>query len=194
MPNTEQSILNKIEWAKTNPSFPPEARKARLEKLYAELEAYRNPQGLAPKEPPPPFEGTAQDALDEVLRRLACGECLSEICKTSGLPDAKDIRIRALEDKPKGFSALYEKARQLGYDAMAEEVLMTTSAPAARGLDLRAFLEARRWYLSKMAPTKYGEKAQPEAGPQTTVPAKIVIEVVQTPKMLEPAKVTNAVP
>lgn len=193
MPTTEQSILNKLEWAKSNKGLTEDFRRQRIAALEAQLKVIREPQDES-EAPADPFQGDYEQALAEVLRRVSCGECLSVICKTPGLPEAEKIRAAVIENKPQGFRAKFAYARDLGCDAIAEEVLIATSKPARQGFDLRAFVEARRWYLSKMAPIKYGEKAQPEIGPQTTMPAKIVIEVVQTPKMIEPSKVTNAIP
>lgn len=193
MTKTEQSILNKIEWAQKNKGITEEFRQQRIATLEAQLAVVRAPDD-EPEMPADPFEGDYGQALAEVLRRVSSGECLSVICKTPGLPEAEKVRSAAIEDKPHGFRAKLAFARELGCEAIAEEVLIATSKPARQGFDLRAFVDARRWYLSKISPAKYGEKAQPETGPATSVPAKIVIEVVQTPKMLEPAKVTNAVP
>ena len=60
----------------------------------------------------------------EILRRLAEGESLREICDTEGFPHESTVRMWARDEaEPEGFSTQYARARQIGYDALAEEML-----------------------------------------------------------------------
>ena len=90
-------------------------------------------------------------------------------------PDAT-VRLWVV-DNVQGFAAQYTRARDLGLDVMAEEVLDISDdgrndwveRETARGTPYVALneealgrsrlrVDARKWYLSKLAPKRYGEK------------------------------------
>ncbi len=97
-----------------------------------------------------------QEIAAEIILRLSAGESLLSICKTEGYPTDTAVRKRALADPD--FGSEYARARDLGLDTRADRVL-----EIARGVDKddvpRARLEfdAERWYLSKLAPKRYGD-------------------------------------
>lgn len=113
---------------------------------------------------------------DVICQRLAEGESLNAICKTKGYPAESTVRAWALDDR-NGFSAKYARAREIGYDRLAEEILAiadtprtgTKSVSKATGLEVtegdmiehrRLQVEARKWMLSKMLPKRYGDKLE----------------------------------
>jgi hypothetical protein len=126
----------------------------------------------------PPVHYTEEIAR-EILERLAGGESLRSVCRDEHLPDEASVREWVVYDKH-GFAAPYRKARDIGLDVMADELLdiaddgsndyMARESEKGRKIILnkenaarsRLRLEARKWYLSKMAPKKYGEKLQTE--------------------------------
>lgn len=60
----------------------------------------------------------------EILRRLAEGESLREICETENFPHESTVRMWARDEtEAEGFAPQYARARQIGYDALAEELL-----------------------------------------------------------------------
>jgi len=64
-------------------------------------------------------------------------------------------------DDREGFAAHYTQARDLGLDTLADQVLDIADA----GEDVirdRLRFDARRWYLSKLAPKRYGERIHTE--------------------------------
>lgn len=116
--------------------------------------------------------GRPSDYTPEIAARicalLAEGHSLRSICKADDMPCESTVRQWALEDRC-GFSAQYTRARDIGLDAVADDVIEIADGG---GDPVRARLrfDARRWYLSKLAPKKYGDKVTnehtgPEGGP-----------------------------
>jgi hypothetical protein len=93
----------------------------------------------------------------EILQRLETGESLLSICKTEGFPHESTVRTWARDDED--FFTKYARARDLGLDAMADQVQEIASGALDKDDVPRARLEfdAKRWYLSKLAPKRYGD-------------------------------------
>ncbi len=119
-----------------------------------------------------------QKKADAVCQRLAGGESLRAICATDGMPPESTVRQWVIDDT-KGFSAQYARARDAGLDVLAEEVLAIaddgsadmgertnekghtyTVVDAEHIARSRLRFDARRWYLSKLAPKRYGERIE----------------------------------
>jgi len=93
-----------------------------------------------------------------ICERLSRGESLRSICRDEGMPDEATVRQWALDDY-QGFYSQYARARDLGLDAMADEVLAIADTDAGEDVQRsRLRFDARRWYLSKLAPKRYGER------------------------------------
>jgi len=91
-----------------------------------------------------------------ILDRLAEGESLNAICKADDMPAESTVRHWAAEDR-EGFFAKYTRARDIGLDCRADRVV--EEAREARDASLgRLRFDADRWYLSKLAPKRYGDK------------------------------------
>lgn len=132
------------------------------------------------------------DAIaDEICRRLAEGEALREICRSEGYPSEAAVRSWAIDDLH-GFGARYARAREIGYDVIAEGILEladtaligTKSVSKPTGVETtegdnvdrsRLQIDARKWLLSKMLPKKYGDKLE-LAGDKTS---PLVVQVVR---------------
>lgn len=70
-----------------------------------------------------PSSYTAEIA-DVICTRLAAGESLRAICRDEGMPDEATVRRWAWDERlAPGFPPQYARARELGYDAMAEHAL-----------------------------------------------------------------------
>ena len=111
---------------------------------------------------------------EEICRRLASGESLRSICRSEGMPDERTVRTWALENET--FSPQYAKARDIGMDAMADEIVeiadngsndwmerhhgedvaWVTNGEAMGRSRLR--VDTRKWLLSKIAPKRYGDR------------------------------------
>ena len=111
-----------------------------------------------------------------ICARLAKGDSLRSICNTEGMPARSTVVDWIINDK-EGFSAQYARARDVGLDEMADELFdiaddstqdtimddngneRTNSEVVARS---RLRVDTRKWYLSKLAPKKYGDKITQE--------------------------------
>lgn len=120
------------------------------------------------------------------LAALICGELaegltLREVCRADDMPAESTVRRWALEDR-EGFSAQYTRAREIGYHAMADEVIEIADS-SRDPADKRLMFDARRWLLSKALPKVYGDKitqevSGPGGGPLSTI---TTIELVAVP-------------
>jgi len=97
------------------------------------------------------------------------------------MPAESTVRQWAARDL-NGFYAHYARARDIGLDSMADDIFdisddatndyMEREDPDNPGFSLngeniqrsRLRVEARKWYLSKMAPKRYGDKLEVEHG------------------------------
>jgi hypothetical protein len=113
----------------------------------------------------------AQDIADAICLRLAEGETLRQICRDDGMPPESTVRQWVIDQAE--FAAQYAKARDLGLDAMADALfeiaddgtndttvdedgnVFTNHDVIARS---RLRVDTRKWYLSKLAPKRYGDK------------------------------------
>lgn len=103
-----------------------------------------------------------------VCERLSVGESLSAICRDQDLP-SKPAILRWLT-KHEEFRTQYRIAKEAAQDAIAEDIFdIIDEMPAAKAdgnMDAAAVAwaknraDARKWYLSKIAPKKYGEKVE----------------------------------
>lgn len=115
-----------------------------------------------------------QAIADEICAQLSEGLSLRKICDKEGMPPASTVRQWVIDDR-EGFAAQYARARDLGLDSLAEEIIAISDTPQvgqrsvskATGLEIteadmiehrRLQVDARKWYLSKVAPKKYGDK------------------------------------
>jgi hypothetical protein len=107
-----------------------------------------------------------QAIADTICERLAAGESLRAICRDEDMPTDRSV-YRWLDDDD-GFCQQYAQAREVGLDLMADEIIaiadsdpgITDAGATDTGAvaDKRLRFDARRWYLSKLAPKKYGDK------------------------------------
>lgn len=103
------------------------------------------------------------------------------------MPHEATVRSWYVEDY-EGFSTQYARARDIGLDAMADEVLeladdgtndwverrlksgdtdtVLNGEAVARS---RLRFDARRWYLSKLAPKRYGDRVNVDHGVQDSL-------------------------
>lgn len=108
---------------------------------------------------------------NEICEKLAEGQSLRAICEAEHMPAESTVRHWALENR-EGFFAQYTRARDVGLDCMADRVLhdADTATDASIG---RLKMDARRWYLSKMAPKRYGDKLELSGDPDRPVVHRI---------------------
>jgi len=148
-----------------------------------------------------------------ICDRLAEGETLRSICRDNDMPDRSTIARWSYENigevkdgeevKVQGFYYHYTRARDVGLDVMADDILdisdtyikaKKTKTYKVDGKDVtevmtgdaveraRLRVESRKWYLSKMAPKRYGNERvikhqQLDKEGETTDPATPQINV-----------------
>jgi hypothetical protein len=122
----------------------------------------------------------------EICRRLADGHTLRAVARDGDMPPESTVRTWANNDV-EGFSAPYARAREIGYQAMADEIIeiaddasndwmerqnrdgkerLVLNSEHVQRSKLR--VDARKWLLSKALPKLYGDKVEhsgPEGGP-----------------------------
>ena len=143
----------------------------------------------------------SQEIAEELLDRLAAGESLESICRDDHMPAPPTVRKWVAQrtegvDGAPAFSAEYARAREFGYDAMAERLLefgLTDYIGPDGYVDngeiqrLRLLSDNRRWLLSKLMPRKYGDKVTQEITGDPDAPLVTRIELVPVaPRRLEP--------
>jgi hypothetical protein len=113
---------------------------------------------------------------DLILGELKSGRTLTDICHDPDMPHVRSVHNWLAEDRD-GFAARYKKAREIGCDTMADDMVDiaddrsgdwivrtnkdgTTDAilDSERVSRARLRFEARRWRLSKMLPRTYGDR------------------------------------
>lgn len=117
----------------------------------------------------------------EICEELAAGKSLRSICRDDRFPHESTVRLWAVEDR-EGFSTQYARARDIGYQCMAEELL--DIADGTDGEDAnrdRLRVDTRKWFLSKALPKLYGDKTTTEVvgkdgGPIQTIDASKLTE------------------
>lgn len=129
-----------------------------------------------------------QEIADRICARLAEGESLRAICRTEGMPSEATVRAWALDDV-EGFASQYARAREIGYERLADEILDISDdstgdvvvddhgnerTDAERVARSRLRVDSRKWLLSKMLPKKYGEKVTTEHTGPNGGPVQII--------------------
>lgn len=109
----------------------------------------------------------------EVCRRLAVVGSLREVCKADDMPPESTVRGWVLDGR-EGFPAQYARAREIGYQSMADDLLdiaddssgdtITDPETGFEKMDAefvarsRLRVDARKWLLSKALPKVFGDK------------------------------------
>ncbi len=96
------------------------------------------------------------EIADEICAKLKEGRSLISICQAAHMPAESTVRQWAVDDY-EGFAAKYARARDVGLDHVADDVLAIADSDLDPN-DKRIRFDARRWYLSKIAPKRYGDK------------------------------------
>jgi hypothetical protein len=111
-----------------------------------------------------------------ILEQLSSGKTLREICRDEGFPSEGAVRGWAVDDR-EGFAALYQRAREIGCYAIADEIIEVADdgsndwmernradGTKERVIDhehvsrSRLRVDAKKWLLSKMLPNVFGER------------------------------------
>ena len=126
------------------------------------------------------------------------GRTLRQICKEPDTPCESAVRQWVYKDASE-LAAHYAHARDMGLDSMAEE-LMEIAADGSRdweeklhyaGDDTKAFnaeafqrskliVDTKKWYLSKLAPKRYGDKLEVSGSMSAAAPILNVMVAVDS--------------
>ena len=120
----------------------------------------------------------SEELAKTICQRIAEGKSLVTICKDESLPARGTVMRWLQEDKHGGFRDNYARAREAQADFYAEQIIeisdeecttvkhgdgeeqkdveVVFDATAVARNRLR--VDARKWYASKVAPKKYGDK------------------------------------
>jgi hypothetical protein len=118
---------------------------------------------------------------DRIVAELSDGRPLAHVCRGPGMPSHATVR-QWEKDNREGFAARYQRARELGYHAMADEIIdiaddnrndlivrrrsdgTTEIVPNPANVRLSQLrINARRRLLSKALPRHYGKQPDPDA-------------------------------
>lgn len=104
-----------------------------------------------------------------IAARLADGETLSQICKTPGLPSRQCVHQWRMRNP--AFADLYARAREIGMESMADDVLaisdddsgdlLSDGSPNSANVQRsRLMVDTRKFLMAKLAPKVYGDKVE----------------------------------
>lgn len=142
-------------------------------------------------------EEQTAEIKDEICRRISDGETLRSICREEDKPTWVTI-YRWLDLDPE-FKLRFAHARDLGFDAIAEEALEIADTPmegvktehSAMGTkevreDMlghrKLQIETRLKLLAKWSPKKYGERVDHTSSDGSLSPKPSIIELVAPTK------------
>jgi hypothetical protein len=131
----------------------------------------------------------SDEVAAEICYRLSKGESLLAICQDEHLPDESTVRMWAVDDY-NGFYTKYARARDIGLEHHADLILKLAdeirpgqrTVSKATGMEVieldqversKLQIDARKWYLSKIAPKKYGDKLEVEQIHRTVLNVEI---------------------
>lgn len=129
----------------------------------------------------------AADLANRICERVAEGESLRRICRDPDLPSRTTVH-RWLSAHP-DFAGHMAGARELQADSLVEEILeiadseagQAPSADKVRAQSLqrdKLRIQARQWCAARLAPHKYGARAQPE-GPEPSLTHEEALEALE---------------
>lgn len=113
-----------------------------------------------------------RETADLICQRLADGESLRSICRLPGFPPRATVQGWIMDDLD-GFSGRYARARDLGLEEMADELIdisddgrrdYTQSADGREVPDhdhiqrSKLRVDTRKWILAKRMPKVFGER------------------------------------
>jgi hypothetical protein len=104
-----------------------------------------------------------QDIADEIVSRLATGQCLADITSLDHMPATSTV-YKWLATIP-SFAEAYAQARATLVERWADEIVTLADEPVAPNDNAavqraRLRVDTRKWLMSKLAPRKYGDRVE----------------------------------
>lgn len=143
----------------------------------------------------------SRELENEICTRLSEGETLNAICRSPGMPTPSAVRQWVLADRPAGIAVRYARARERGYEAMADALFDIADDRSCLGKpdasaavqQQRLATDVRRWYLSKVLPHRFGDRVEVVGNADQPLVTRIELVPVAprpivdvTPQKLEP--------
>lgn len=103
------------------------------------------------------------EVAEDICRLLMEGESLRQICKRPSLPAISTV-MEWLQ-RHEEFREQYAHAREVQAELLAEDIINLSDAVIEDGAAVakaRLQVDARKWYASKLAPKRYGDRIQHE--------------------------------
>lgn len=101
-----------------------------------------------------------------ICEGLAAGQSLRAICKGEGMPAPSTVCLWVRENPD--FAEQYARAREAQADHYADEIIEIADRAEDANL-ARVQIDARKWFASKVAAKKYGDKVTNEHTGSVTV-------------------------
>ena len=101
------------------------------------------------------------EVANDICSLLMNGESLRSICKRPEMPVMSTVTLWL--SKHEEFSVQYAHAREIQAEILAEDIIMLSDNVVADGAEVakaRLQVDARKWYASKVAPRRYGDRIQ----------------------------------
>jgi hypothetical protein len=149
------------------------------------------PQLITTPRDPNPYP--LEEQLERALRWLAQGRTLRQLCRLDPRMPASSDHLREKFAASEELWGQYARARDRGLDAMAEELLdvaddgrndwmeLERRGKVERVVDREAVarsqlrVDTRKWYLSKLAPKRYGDRLDVTSGGEKIAPQSLVL-------------------
>lgn len=122
----------------------------------------------------------SEKLADRICEELASGRSLLQICKDESFPHESTVRAWALDNR-QGFYTKYARARDIGIEVMADELVEIADTKDVMGRydnveRSKLRVDTRKWLLSKIVPKKYGDKTTTAITDGEGGPLKVVFE------------------
>lgn len=102
-----------------------------------------------------------KEVADDICQLIAQGESLRKICERPGMPSLSMV-FRWLNEQAE-FRDQYARARENQADFLLEEMLEISDLATPEDVSVAKLrVDARKWYITKVAPKKYGDKVTQE--------------------------------
>jgi hypothetical protein len=113
----------------------------------------------------------SRELAAEILRRLAGGETLAQICSDPAIPVTTGaVRQWHVDHRDDDwFSAAYARARRSQAVAWADELLAIADNDRLEPNDRRVRLDARKWLMARLNPARFGDRVQLAGDPDNPV-------------------------
>lgn len=104
-----------------------------------------------------------------IVMDVESGMSLRASCARHGVPACSFIRWTKNDDE---LAKHYARAKDISLDLMAEEVIEIADT-AEDAFKARLQVDTRKWYMSKLAPKRYGDKLAVTGGDETDPPLRM---------------------